>query len=85
MLPATKFNRLKKDLRRAIDAGDTAKVVLCVMKLGEYGNDTPSDWKMSPRTFFEMADVLRQLRNDGQITDAGQDNILKMLRGGASE
>ena len=81
--PASNFNRLKKNLRVAIDSGDTAKVILAVMKLGEHANAQPADWKMSPRTFYEFADVLRQMRNDGQITDAGQAQILELLRGGA--
>lgn len=80
--PASVFNRLKKGLRVAIDSGDTAKVVLAVMKLGEHANSAPADWKMNPRTFFEFADVLRQMRNDGQITDAGQTQILELLRSG---
>ena len=79
--PASTFNRLKKNLRVAIDGGDTAKVVLAVMKLGEHANEEPADWKMSPRTFYEFADVLRQMRNDGQITDSGQAQILQLLRG----
>lgn len=81
--PASTFNRLKKDLRTAIDSGDTGKVILAVMKLGEHANSQPADWKMSPRTFYEFADVLRQMRNDGHITDAGQAQILELLRGGA--
>lgn len=79
--PASNFNRLKKGLRTAIDSGDTAAVILAVMKLGEHANEQPADWKMSPRTFYEFADVLRQMRNDGHITDAGQAQILQLLRG----
>ncbi|CAB5223808.1 hypothetical protein UFOVP390_12 [uncultured Caudovirales phage] len=79
--PASGFNRLKKGLRTAIDSGDTAAVILAVMKLGEHANEQPADWKMSPRTFYEFADVLRQMRNDGHITDAGQAQILQLLRG----
>jgi hypothetical protein len=79
--PASNFNRLKKNLRVAIDGGDTGKVILAVMKLGEHANAQPEDWKMSPRTFYEFADVLRQMRNDGHITDAGQAQILQLLRG----
>ena len=82
--PASTFNRLKKGLRAAIDGGDTAKVVLAVMRLGEHANAAPEDWKMSPRTFYEMTDVLRQMRNDGQITDSGQAQILELLRGGSN-
>lgn len=80
--PASTFNRLKKNLRAAIDSGDTAKVVLAVMRLGEHANAAPEDWKMSPRTFYEFSDTLRQMRNDGQITDSGQAQILELLRGG---
>jgi hypothetical protein len=83
--PASNFNRLKKNLRVAIDSGDTAKVILAVMKLGEHANSQPSDWKMSPRTFYEFADVLRQMRNDGHITDAGQAQILELLRSGTED
>jgi hypothetical protein len=79
--PASNFNRLKKNLRVAIDGGDTAKVILAVMKLGEHANSQPADWKMSPRTFYEFADVLRQMRNDGHISDTGQAQILELLRG----
>ena len=79
--PASTFNRLKKNLRVAIERGDTAAVILAVMKLGENANAVPEDWKMSPRTFYEMTDVLRQMRNDGQITDSGQAQILQLLRG----
>jgi len=83
--PASNFNRLKKSLRAAIDSGDTARVVLAVMKLGEHANAQPADWKMSPRTFYEFADVLRQMRNDGQITDSGQAQILELLRSGTED
>ena len=79
--PASTFNRLKKNLRVAIERGDTAAVILAVMKLGENANALPEDWKMSPRTFYEFSDVLRQMRNDGQITDSGQAQILQLLRG----
>lgn len=82
--PASTFNRLKKNLRVAIDRGDTAAVVLAVMKLGENANAQAEDWKMAPRTFYEFADVLRQMRNDGQITDSGQAQILELLRGGTA-
>jgi hypothetical protein len=81
--PASTFNRLKKNLRVAIDSGETGSVILAVMKLGEHANAQPADWKMSPRTFYEFADVLRQMRNDGQITDSGQAQILELLRGGS--
>jgi hypothetical protein len=81
--PASTFNRLKKNLRVAIDSGETGAVILAVMKLGEHANAQPADWKMSPRTFYEFADVLRQMRNDGQITDSGQAQILELLRGGS--
>lgn len=80
--PATKFNRLKKSLRAAIDSNDTSQILMAVMKLGEYANNQPADWKMGPRTFYEFADVLRQMRDSGQITEAGQDQILKLLQGG---
>lgn len=83
--PASSFNRLKKNLRVAIDSGDTAKVILAVMKLGEHANSQPADWKMNPRTFYEFADVLRQMRNDGQITDSGQAQILELLRNGTED
>lgn len=83
--PASNFNRLKKNLRVAIDSGDTAKVILAVMKLGEHANAQPGDWKMSPRTFYEFADVLRQMRNDGHISDAGQAQILQLLRDGTED
>lgn len=83
--PASNFNRLKKNLRAAIDSGDTSKVVLAVMKLGEHANAQPEDWKMSPRTFYEFADVLRQMKNDGHISGEGQEQILKLLRGGAED
>lgn len=83
--PASTFNRLRKNLRAAIDSGDTAKVILSVMKLGEHANSQPEDWKMNPRTFYEFADVLRQMRNDGHISDSGQAQILQLLRGGDSE
>jgi hypothetical protein len=77
------FEKLRKELRRAIERGDTSKVIMAVMKLGEHANSSPDDWKMSPRGFYEMADVLRQMRNDGHITDGGQDQILRLLQGGA--
>lgn len=83
--PLTKFNKLKRELRAAIDSGDTAKVILTVMRLGENANSSPADWKMSPRGFFEMSDLLRQMKNDGHITDSGQEQILQLLRGGAED
>jgi hypothetical protein len=54
---------------------------MSVMQLGAHANSTEADWKMSPRTFFEFSDVLRQMKNDGQITDSGQAQILELIRG----
>lgn len=78
--PGDEFAKLRKGLRRAIDGGDTARVIMAVMKLGEHANAQPADWKMSPRTFYEFADVLRQMRNDGHITGAGEAGVLALLR-----
>lgn len=74
------FLKLKKELRASIDKGDTVAIITAVMKLGEHGNSTEADWKMSPRTFYEFADVLRMMKDAGQITDSGQKEILKLLR-----
>jgi hypothetical protein len=82
--PASGFNRLKKRLRDAIKRGDAAQIVQSVMLLGEHANEI-EDYKMSARTFFEFADLLRQLRNDGQLSDGGQAQILELLRNGTDE
>lgn len=75
------FLKLKKQLRASIDKGDTAAIITSVMKLGEHGNSHESDWKMSPRTFYEFADILRLMKDAGQITDSGQAQIIELLRG----
>lgn len=75
-----KFNRLKRQLREAITSNDMGSVVSIVMKLGEFANSEPSDWKLSPRTFYEFAQVLRQMKNDGLITEGGQAQVLELLR-----
>jgi hypothetical protein len=75
------FLKLKKELRASIDRADTAAIITAVMKLGEHGNSHESDWKMSPRTFYEFADVLRLMKDAGQITDTGQAQIIELLRG----
>ena len=77
--PADTFNRLKKGLRVAIKSGDAAAIVQNVMLLGEHANEL-EDYKMSARTFFEFADLLRQLKNDGQLSDGGQAQIIELLR-----
>jgi len=74
------FQKLKRSLRSAIDSGATADILLAVMKLGEHANEKPSDWIVSPRAFYELADALRQLHNDGQMTNKGQEAVLKLLR-----
>jgi len=82
--PATGFNRLRKRLRDAIKRGDAAQIVQSVMLLGEHANAV-EDYKMAARTFFEFADLLRQLKNDGQLSDGGQAQILELLRNGTDE
>ena len=78
------FQKLKRGLRTAIDSGATADILLAVMKLGEHANEKPSDWVVSPRAFYELAEALRQLHNDGQMTNKGQDAVLKLLRNSGS-
>ena len=78
------FLKLKRELRASIDKADTAAIITAVMKLGEHGNSHESDWKMSPRTFYEFADVLRLMKDAGQITDTGQAQIIELLRSSPS-
>ena len=75
------FLALKTSLQDAIKKSDSPAIIMSVMQLGAHANSTEADWKMSPRTFFEFSDVLRQMKNDGQITDSGQAQILELIRG----
>lgn len=75
-----KFRKLKQELQSAIATNDMGAVISVVMKLGEYANSEPEDWKMSPRGFYEFANVIKQMKNDGQITESGQAQVLELLR-----
>lgn len=70
-------------LKKAIHAGDLEGVIKSVMLLAVKHNGE-QDWKMSPRTFMELCQVLIKYRETFGDDD-GFANILEVLEGGSSE
>jgi len=78
---ARKSLNYKAGLKKAIHAGDLEGVIKSVMLLAVKNNE-PNDWKMSPRTFMELCQVLIKYREAFGDED-GFANILEVLEGGS--
>ena len=85
----TKEEHLKRSksyqaqLKDAIYKGDMEGILRSVMLLAVKANDV-QDWKASPRTFMELAQVLLKYRQEfgGEEDMSG---ILEILKGGKSD
>ena len=77
---ARKSLNYKAGLKRAIHNGDLEGVIKSVMLLAVKNNED-ADWKMSPRTFMELCQVLIKYR-EAFGDDEGFANILEVLEGG---
>ncbi|NBT88450.1 MAG: hypothetical protein EBT51_09130 [Flavobacteriaceae bacterium] len=67
-------------LKKAIHSGDLEGVIKSVMLLAVKHN-TEQDWRMSPRTFMELCQVLIKYRETFG-SDEGFGEILELLEGG---
>lgn len=70
-------------LKDAIYKGDMEGILRSVMLLAVKANDV-QDWKASPRTFMELAQVLLKYRQEFG-GDEDMSGILEILQGGKDE
>lgn len=71
----------KAGLKKSIHDGDLEGLIKSVMLLAVKHN-TEADWKMSPRTFMEMCQVLIKLKEMGYGNSEEFADILSVLEGG---
>ena len=73
----------KKALTQSIHSGDFEGIIRNIMLLAVKHNDEQT-WKMGPRTFMELCQVLLKFRSEfGNNED--MDQILKVLEGGQNQ
>tara|TARA_R110000744_G_scaffold80558_4_gene158197 strand:+ start:516 stop:788 length:273 start_codon:yes stop_codon:yes gene_type:complete len=80
---ARKSLNYKAGLKKAIHSGDLEGVIKSVMLLAVKHNGE-GDWKMSPRTFMELCQVLIKYRETFG-SDEGFGDILSVLQGGIED
>jgi len=71
-------------LKRAIHDSDLEGVIKSVMLLAVKHN-TEADWRMSPRTFMELCQVMIKLKEMGYGNGEEFADILHVLEGGNAE